>query len=492
MEAGRTGLYGIDRSGDNEPIIAEVPKLIRGLGPVAAASVNIANMIGTGVFLKARVMTCNVDTPAAVLTVWFLSGLLVLAGALTYAELAAMMPKAGGEYIFLRETYGRRWAFLYGWTYIGISRAASLAAQAVSTAIFLNIVTGGALDGRLTLAAITAILLVTLLNCAPVATTGNIASWVTGLKIALVLGVGGAIFVFADGNWLHYAMANANGACAGVPAEARGGLTGFGAAMLGAMWGYQGWANLTPMVGEVREPGRNIPRAFFAATMIVAGVYLFANASYFYALTPAEIAGTSLSSSVATQALSRFLGPAAVSLMAAGLVFSSLGALHSGMAASMRIPYAMANDGLFFRIFSHLSPRTNVPVRAGVLIGVLSCILAFVGNYDKLTDSAIFALWLFYGLTATAVLVLRRRLPHAERPYRAWGYPVVPVVFIVVTAAILLNTLITYTVQTLVGIAFMLAGLPFYAYWSRNDRSGRAGQPEDSVAPGARAGGVIS
>ena len=442
-------------------------KLIRGLGPAAATSINIANMIGTGVFLKARVMTCNVDTPGAVLAVWVLAGLLVLAGALAYAELASMMPRAGGEYVFLREAYGRRWAFLYGWTYVTISRSASLAAQSVSSAIFLNIVTGGALEGSLTLVAITAILLTTLLNCAAVTTTGGIASVVTVIKITLVLAVGGAAFLFADGNWMNYAMSGTSGACEGVSPQARGGISGFGAAMLGALWGYQGWANLAPMVGEIRDPGRNIPRAFLSATVIVAGVYVFANASYFFALTPAEIASLSLSSSVATEVLSTFLGSAAVSLMAVGLLFSSLGALHSGMASTMRVPYAMARDGLFFRGLDHLSPRTRVPVRAAFLIAAWSCVLALSGNYDRLTDYAIFALWLFYGLTASAVIVLRRRMPNADRPYRVWAYPILPALFILVTAAILVNTLITSTAQSLLGLAFIALGLPFYSYWSR-------------------------
>ena len=452
-----------------EPTILKRPmlKLIRGMGPAAAASVNIANMIGTGVFLKARVMTCNVDTPASVLLVWVLAGLLVVAGALTYAELASMMPKAGGEYVFIRAAYGPRLAFLQGWTSVVISRTGAHAAQAVSTAIFLNIMTGGALAGKLGLAAVSAIILTTLLNCVAVKTTGAAATVISAVKIALVFAVGGATFLFAQGNWMNFAMANHDGLCAGVSPSARGGFGGFGAAMLGALWGYQGWANVTPMIGEIRDPGRNIPRAFLAATLIVGSVYLFANASYFYALTPTEIASTPLSSSVATAAFSKFLGPVAVRIMAAAFAVSSLGALYAAIAATMRIPYAMACDGLFFRGVDRLSPRSNVPVRSAVLIGVWMCVLALSGNYDRLTDYATFALCLFYALTASAVFVLRRRMPDANRPYRVWGFPIVPLVFILVIAAILLSTIYTSLPQTLVGFAFMAMGLPFYSYWSR-------------------------
>lgn len=443
-------------------------KLVRGLGPAGAASVNIANMIGTGVFLKARVMTCNVDTPGAVLAVWLAAGLLVCAGALTYSELAAMMPKAGGEYVFLRTAYGRLTGFLYGWTSILVSRTAAHAAQSVSTAIFLNIVTGGKLlEGKLGLVSVTVVCLMTMLNLTRVTTTGAIMSAFTAVKVTIVLAVGAAAFLFADGNWMHFAMANDTGTCEAVAAGARGGLSGFGAAMLGALWGYQGWANVAPMVGEIREPGRNIPRAFLFATLIVAAVYIIANASYFFALTPTEVASVPLTSSVATEALRTFLGPFAVRAVAAALTISSLGALYAGIATTMRIPYAMASDGLFFRWFEHLSPTTSVPVRAALLTGVWISLLALSGNYDRLTDYAVFALCIFYVLSAVAVLVLRRTMPDADRPYRVTAYPLLTVLFILLMTAILLNTLVTATVQSLIGLTFIVLGVPFYRYWAR-------------------------
>ncbi|MBL8173998.1 MAG: amino acid permease [Bryobacterales bacterium] len=442
-------------------------QLVRGLGLVGAASVNIANMIGTGVFLKARVMTCNVDTPGAVLFVWMLAGFLVVAGALSYAELAAMMPKAGGEYVFLRTCYGRLAGFLYGWTSILVSRTAAHAAQAVSTAIFLNIVSGGKLlEGKLPLVSVCMVFLMTLLNFAKVTSTGVIMSIFTGIKVTLVVGVGAAAYFFADGNWMHYAMSNEGGACAGVAEQARGGIAGFGAAMLGALWGYQGWANLAPMVEEIRDPGRNIPRAFLLATLVVGAVYVFANSSYFFALTPTEIASVPLSSSVATEALRKFLGDGAVRAVAACLTISSLGALYAGIATTMRIPYAMAGDGLFFRWFAHLSPNTSVPIRAALLTGTWISLLALSGNYDRLTDYAVFALCIFYTLNATAVLLLRRKMPAAGRPYRVSGYPYLTLLFIILMSAILLNTLFTATLQSLIGLSFIALGVPFYRYWA--------------------------
>jgi len=442
-------------------------QLVRGLGPAAAASINITNMIGTGVFLKARIMTCNVDTPWAVLGVWVAAGLLVLAGALTYAELMAMMPRAGGEYVILRETYGKRVGFLYGWTYLASSRSASLAAQAVSAGIFLNIVTGGLLEGKIVMVAVGMLAIMVALNCLAVKTTGTIATALTTIKIVLVASIGVIAFLFAKGDWANYALTNTDGACAGVAESARGGLAGFGAAMLGALWGFQGWANFAPMAGEVKNPQRNIPIAFVGALALVGSLYLFANASYFYVLTPTEIANVSLSSSVATETLQRVFGAVAVSLMAAGMLVSSMGSLHAGIAATMRVPYAMASDGLYFRGLEKISEKTKVPVRAAVFVGALASALALVGNYDRLTDYAIFLLWLFYGLTAASVIVLRRRMPDTPRPFRVPFYPVLPVVFLLVTALILVNTLLTQPVQAGIGLGIMALGLPFYAWWTR-------------------------
>jgi basic amino acid/polyamine antiporter, APA family len=447
--------------------------LIRGLGLTATASLGIANIIGTGVFLKARVMTCNVGSPMVVLAVWLAAGLLVMAGALTYAELASMMPKAGGEYVFLREAYGRRLAFFYGWSYLVISRGGSISAQAVSTAIFFNIVTGGGMGRwRLAAASAAAIALMAVLNFAPVRNTGRIAVFLAVVKTITVLAVGAVAFSVARGNWGHFLLSGADGTCDGVAPAARGGLAGFGAAMIGALWGYNGWANATSLAGEIRDPQRNVVRAFAAAVLVVGALYLFANAGYFYALDPRTVAGVSIRSSVATEALSRMLGPAAAGIMAMAMMFSSLGALHTGIAATARVPYAMAADGTLFAGLSRLSARTHVPVRAVVLVAVWAATLATTGSYDRLTDWAIFALWLFHGLNAGAVIVLRRKRPDLQRPYKVWGYPVVPLVFVLVTTWLLLNTLLTAPLQTAAGLGLMLLGLIFYRRATSKTMSG--------------------
>jgi APA family basic amino acid/polyamine antiporter len=456
--------------------------LVRGLGLTAAMSVNIANMIGTGVFLKARVMTCNVGTPGLMIAAWAVAGLLSLAGALTYAELTTMMPRAGGEYVFIREAYGRRWAFLFGWTQFLIARTAAQAALAVGFAIFLNILAGGALTdpfitvhlfgfavpfGPLQAVALGAIALTTLINCGAVAFGGAVASVLTFVKVALVLAIGAGALWLAPGQWGHFALANDGGACEGVSQAARGGLAGFGAAMLGALWAYDGWNNVAPLAGEVHAPQRTLPRAFFGGMAIVGVLYIVANVAYSYVLSPVEIASVPASSSVATEVARRFMGAGAVTLVAAALLISSFGALHTSVLASARFPFAMAGDGLFFRSLSQISPRTRVPVRAVIAQGVWSGVLALSGSYDMLTDSAIFALWLFYGLATASVFVFRRRFPDAPRPYRTWGYPIVPAVFVIVTGWLLVNTLITAPTQTVIGLSLIALGLPVYAYWAR-------------------------
>ncbi len=319
--------------------------------------------------------------------------------------------------------------------------------------------------------AVATIWLVTLINCATVAAGGRTALVVTIAKITLVIAVGVGAFIFAPGDWSHFGATGASGSCEGVAASARGGIAGFGAAMLGALWAYDGWNNVAPLAGEIHDPQRNLPRAFVGGTLLVAVLYLFVNAAYYYALTPTEIASVPLSSSVATEVLKRFLGPIAVSLTAVAIMISSFGSLHASVLSNSRIPFAMAREGVFFESLAKLSPRSNVPVRALIAQGAWGSLLAISGTYDALTDSVIFASWLFYGLAAGALFVFRRTLPDAPRSFRAPGYPVIPLLFLFATAALLVNTFVATPRQALQGVAMLLIGLPFYWYWSSRPQS---------------------
>ncbi len=459
-------------------------QLVRGLGLTAAISVNVANIIGTGVFIKARVMTCNVGTPGMALTVWLVAGLLSLAGALTYAELLAMKPRAAGEYGIMRDAYGRASGFIYGWTQFAIARSASAAALAVGFAIFLNDLLRGSLKhiyfsihlpsgfdvpfGRLQLIALGAIAVTTLINCAAVSFSGKVATVLTSLKVLLLIGVGLGAFFYSGGDWSHLSQTNVGGACEGVAATS-GGVAGFVAAMLGALWAYDGWNNITFMAGEVKRPERNLPLGLIISMFLVMGLYLLVNVSYYHVLTPTQVANVAASSSVAAEVVRRLLGSIAVTLMAAGMMTSSFGALHASIMATARVPYAMARDRLFFQGLAKVSSHTHVPIRSLIVLAIWSGVLTLSGSYDTLTDSAIFALTLFYAFVAGAVFIFRRRMPDAPRPYRTWGYPVVPIVFLVVTAFLIGRTIWDAPKQSAIGLGLIALGFPVYLFFRHQE-----------------------
>ena len=459
----------------------ETKHLVRGLGLTAAIAVNVANIIGTGVFLKARVMTCNVGTPGKALAVWVFAGLLALAGGLTYAELLAMRPKDAGEYGLIRDAYGRLLGFLYGWTQFLLARSASAAALAVGFAIFLNDFVGGTIKqpyfslhlpgditipfGSLQVIALSAILVTTLINCAAVKVSGHFATVLTVVKVLVLIAVGVGAFAYSGGDWGHLSQINNNGTCEGV-AVTSGGFAGLAAAMLGALWAYDGWNNIAFMAGEVKHPERNLPRALIVSMLIVMALYVFVNVSYYHVLTPTQIASVPASSSTAAEVIRRLLGATAVTLMAAAMMTSSFGALHASILATARVPYAMAKDGLFFSGLARLS-RAHVPVRSLIVLAIWSSVLALSGSYDVLTDYAIFALTMFYALTAGAVFVFRKRYPNEERPYKTLGYPVVPLLYILVSAWLILTTIWNSPKQSGIGLALIVIGLPVYLYWQK-------------------------
>ena len=465
--------------------------LIRGLSPAASISIVIGTVIGTGIFLKTRVMMCNVESAPLVITAWILAGFLSLAGALTYAELATMMPRAGGEYVFIRTGYGRMLAFLYGWTQVTVSYSGSQAAKGIVFAIFLNTLTGGMLEreffsidlfgqrlpfGLLQMVALAVIILATLVNCLAVSIGGRIAVWLTALKILIVIAIGAGAFLLAQGHWAHFGMRALGGACEGVAVSARGGMAGFGAAVLGALWAYDGWTNVAVVAGEVRNPQRNLPLALIGGILIVMVLYVFANLAYLYVLRPDQIANLPADASIATEMTRTYLGPAAVSFIAMAIMISTLGSLHGSTLAGARISYAMASDGLFFRPLARLGSCSHVPVNALVVQGVWSCVLALSGSFDTLTDYVIFAAWIFYGLNTASVFILRRRWPDTPRPYRTLGYPVVPVIFLGAAGWLTINTIIATPFQALAGLSIIILGLPVYWYWSR-----RSGKEEGAV-----------
>jgi APA family basic amino acid/polyamine antiporter len=460
-------------------------QLIRGLTLTDTTALVIGTVIGTGVFLKTAPMAQDTGTPMLVMAAWVAAGLLSLAGALTYAELGAMLPHAGGEYVYLRHSYGEGAAFIFGWQRFIVAGSASIASLGAGFAIFLaaflplNTVwaqrqfslLGQNINwqfGAKQLVAVAVILLLSGINCLAVAFGGKVQSALTVLKIVGILVIILGVFFFAPAvTWSN--LANP----AGAPAWS--GFAAFGTAMLAALWAYDGWNNMPMASGEVQNPGRNIPRALIVGMIVIILIYCLANLAYFYALPFDEVVSSSSTSHrdalpVAAKASQSFLGENGGRIVALAFVVSAIGALNGSILSNARVPYAMARDGVFFQSMAGLSAKTRVPVIAILIQGIWSCVLALSGTFDQLTDCLLFASWIFYGLVTSSVFVLRRKMPDAERPYKTIGYPLMPMVFVLVAIWLIINTLFNRPVESVAGLVLMALGLPLYFYYRLQKR----------------------
>ncbi|HWX41672.1 MAG TPA: amino acid permease [Blastocatellia bacterium] len=456
-------------------------QVVRALGLTDSSALVVGKVIGTGVFLKAAVMMQQVHTPLLMLAAWVAAGLLSLAGTLAYAELAAMFPQAGGEYVYLRAAYGKAPAFLYGWMQIVVGQAGVIAALGIACATFasallpLNAVWlhhsfhlfGREVAWRFGLQQVVALGLIlsfAAINCAGVALGGRAQSVLTAAKL---LGIGlivvGAFFFSGSGAWSNLTSASEGSHWSG--------FGPFGAAMLAALWAYNGWANLPMAAGEVRDPGRNMPRALIGGMLVVIAVYVLVNLAYVYALPLVEVLTSNSTAHsdalpVATKAARTFLGSAGEKFISVAFVISGLGSLNAGILTAARVPFAMSRDGLFFSKAANLGPRSHAPVWAIIIQAGWACMLALSGTFDQLTDLAVFSLWMFFGLTAASVFVLRRKIPEAARPYRTIGYPILPGIFVACAAWLVINTLYTNPWGSCAGLLLISLGLPFYLYFS--------------------------
>jgi APA family basic amino acid/polyamine antiporter len=443
----------------------------------------VLTVIGTGVFLKTAPMAQLVGSPSKVLLAWLAAGLLSLAGALTYAELGAMMPEAGGEYVFLREAYGDLPGFLFGWASVMLIGSGGLAAVATALTSFLGSfmpldavftthdfhLLGQVVHWRLgiqQIVAVAVILLFSWINSRGVE-VGSRVQWVATVAklggIAII--VLGALLLSKTGSWEHLKTpVTASIAPAGAGA--------FGAAMLAALWAYQGWSNLPMVAGEIEKPERNVPRALIFGMLIVILVYLITNLAYFYALPFSEILTANSTAfrdalPVAAKAAQTFWSYGA-QIVSIAFMISAIGALNGITLMNSRVPFAMARDGLFFGPLGKLSETSRVPVNAIWFQGIWACLLALSGTFDQITTSVIFAVWLFTALVGSSLFVLRRKLPVAPRRYRTVGYPVVPALFVAVAVWLVMNSLIASPVESAAGILLIALGIPFYLYFRRS------------------------
>jgi APA family basic amino acid/polyamine antiporter len=438
-------------------------ELVRGLDLSATTALVVGTIIGTGVFLKTARMAQAVGTPFLVLLAWAAAGLLSLAGALSYAELGAMLPAAGGEYVYLRAAYGDLPAFLFGWMRLMIGSTGSIASFGAAFATFLSALVpmNSALMKTMGVAVI---LLFSAINCLRVTIGGRVQAILTLAKVLAIATIAGGVFFFAPAATKEHLLAPA-----GVPAWC--GFSAFGAAMLSALWAFDGWNNMPMAAGEVRDPGRNLPRALIQGMAMVLLVYGVLNLAYCYALPIGEIANSSstlhdAALPVASKAAQTFLPRFGAQWVAIAAMLSTIGALNGSILTGARIPFAMARDGLFFACFARLGERSAVPVVAIILQGLWAALLVVSATFDQLTDCVIFASMIFYAATTAAVFVLRKKLPDAPRPYKTLGYPVVPLLFVAVAIWLLINTLRTNPLESAAGLGLIALGLPVYL-WQR-------------------------
>jgi APA family basic amino acid/polyamine antiporter len=458
------------------------PELSRDLGVSHASAVVVGTIIGSGIFLVPAEMMQAVGSARLVYLAWLVGGLLSFFGALTYAELGAMKPQAGGEYVYVRDAYGPLGGFLYGWTWFVIAKPASVATIATGLVRILgtfpvfsffseNIFSAIILSHPFTvtwgqLVAITAAVLISVLNYLGVKKAGEFQLVFTVLKVAIILGIVVVCFSGA-GNATGRGWSNFASTFSG----AKGGIAGFMAALVAALWAYDGWNDLNMVAGEVKKPERNIPIALIAGVATVGVLYVLVNAGVQYVL-PANVIAAS--PRPASDAVALVMGRLGASIVSAGMAVSMLVTLNGTIMSGARVPFAMARDGYFFRALAEVHPRFHTPSAAIVVQAVLSIILLLLGgNFRQLFSLAIFAEWLFYMIAGSTVFVFRWRDPLATRPYRVFGYPFVPALFIAVAAVLLYYTFRENWPNSLYGLLVILAGVPVFSWfrWRRQTQA---------------------
>jgi APA family basic amino acid/polyamine antiporter len=443
--------------------------LIRGLGFWSATAIVIGDTIGTGIFLVSSDMARAVGSASLVFAAWVVGGFIVLCGAFCYAELGASFPKAGGPYVYLSRGLGSQWGFLFGWMSSFLERPVAMATLAagflrfmgflfpvVDTPLLISRPGGYSLTftAAQPLAALV-VVLITAVNYLSVKLGGTIQVFLTLLKIATiaVIVVSGAVFgkhVAAPlPSATHWNMAT---------------ISALLTALVPAMWAYNGFNDLGDLGEEIQNPQRNIPLAIIFGLLTVGGLYLLANVIYFRSLSFAAI---SSSHHVASDVVRSFAGSSGATALTIAMAVSALGALHVVVLTGARIPFAMARDGVFFGFANRLQPRFHTPSGALVFLGFIAVLLALTGTYEELYSLFVFAVWIFFALTAAAVLRLRRKEPDLPRPYKAWGYPWTPIIFLLSAVALTINLWMTRPIRSSLGIVVILGGLPFFYWWRK-------------------------
>jgi APA family basic amino acid/polyamine antiporter len=444
-----------------EPAEVTPSALPRVLGLRQLVYIVIGTVIGSGIFIvPGAVLRQSGGSVGVALLVWLVGGILSMLGALTYAELGAMHPKAGGLYVYIRDGFGPFAAFLFGWTLFFVIGAGSVATLAVAFVAYLGqLVPVGPVASRVV--AVGLIGVIAVVNVRGTRDSARLQGWTTLLKVAGILLLSGLLLL--RGRGLHL-----EGVALWPPALSGRVLSGFGLAMIGTLWAYEGWQYVTYSAGEAENPQRTFPRGIILGTAALIGVYLLACVAYLAALGPARVAA---SDRVAAEAATALFGPAAGKFVALMILISIFSAANGIVLTVPRAFFAMARDGIFFRRLAEVHPRYGTPAVAIVASSLWAMLLAATGTFEQLLTYVVFIGWVFYGLGALSVFSYRRREPLTPRPFRVPGYPVTPILFVASAAAIVINTVISQPGRAAVGVGVMLLGSPAYLIWrSRGER----------------------
>jgi basic amino acid/polyamine antiporter, APA family len=430
-------------------------RMPRSVSLLQTIGVSVGITIGSGIFRVPATVAAQLQAPGPMLLCWVLGGIVALCGALTVAELAGALPRSGGIFAYLLEGYGPLPAFLFGWTELVVIRASALGAIATIFAEYLGyFVPLTAAQVRYTAAL--AILLIGAINYLGVQRAAAVLSAATALKYAMLLALGLLAFTSSGGSAAHFAPAWPQGVS----------LSLLASALIPVLWTYDGWADPASMAGEISNPQRNLPIALVTGAACVMVVYLLVNVGFLYALAPAQMAGEKL---IAATVAARIplLGGRGAAVIAAAVVIAAFSGLNASMMTGSRIPFAMADRGLLFRIVGRVSPRFNSPSVAIWLATALGVSYVLANDFAQLADKFVLGIWPFYALTVAAVFVLRRREPQLPRPYRVWGYPWVPLVFLLASAFMVINALVTDPHNTGITFLIILLGVPVFWAWRR-------------------------
>ena len=445
---------------------AELPRV---LGTGQAMAIVVGTIIGSGIFLVPREMIVATGSSSLVYLAWIVGGLLSLFGAMTYAELSTMLPYAGGEYVYLRHAYGDTTAYLYMWTWFAVAKPASIAAATMGLARTLAFFPSFAWLDRpvphlpllgAQLFAIGVAWLITGLNYLGIKKAGDFQLVFTILKGVLIAAVVALCFTASTGTWTNFSTGLTH---------ATGGFGGFMIALVATLWAYDGWNDLTMVSGEIKNPERNLPIALVGGLFIVGVLFMATNAAIQYVLPASSIAA---SERPAVAALHLVAGPAGAAFVAGAMALSIVVSLNGTIMSGARVPYAAARDRLFFRQFAHVSPRFHSPSVSLLVQGILATLLlGFLSQFQQHFELAIFSEWLFYMLTASTIFSYRRHRQDLPRPFRMWGYPLLPTIFIVSATAVLVASYLGNLTGSLIGTALILAGLPVLWQLKRHNRS---------------------